>query len=141
MRGRWRVLWMNNGRRALLLHFLWRSLLTLRRRNRMLLLWRRHLSLGRRSRTLGGRLLLWMLHGSRSLFLRRLRCLPLRSRLRMLLRHLLLWCGNSARLRCQRLRRRLRTHRLLHRRRMLLLLGRRLLLSLHRLGIRGGLTG
>jgi hypothetical protein len=102
----------------------------------------RHLSLWRRSRTFGDRLLLWMLHGSRSLLLCwLLRCLPLRSGLRMLLRHLpLFWCGTGVLLWRLRLGCWLRTHRLLHRCRMLLLLRRRLPLSLQRLGIPSWLT-
>lgn len=125
LRGRWQTLWMSNRCWPLLLDFLWRSLLALRGRSYTLLS-RRHLPLWRRSGTFRGSLLLWMLHGSRFLLLRRLRCLPLRSRLRVLLRHLPLRRGNSALLGRLRLRRWLRSHRLLYSRRMLLLLRRRL---------------
>ena len=125
LRGRRQTLWMSNRRWPLLLDLLWRRFLALRGRSHTLLR-RRHLPLWRRSGTFRGGLLLWMLHWSRFLFLRRLRCLPLRRRLRMLLRHLPLRRGHGALLGHRRLRYWLRSHRLLHRRRMLLLLGCRL---------------
>jgi len=95
LRGRRQTLWMSNRRWPLLLDLLWRRFLALRGRSHTLLR-RRHLPLWRRSGTFRGGLLLWMLHWSRFLFLRRLRCLPLRRRLRMLLRHLPLRRGHGA---------------------------------------------